>query len=258
MAKKKTNDWLPEGAELRVVPLSSLMENPDNAFEERREVFNELVEEIRVNGYDEPMKVVAKDDGMFMVVCGNHRLRALRQLEYKEVAVIIRHDWDDAKADVQTFRNNMLRGELNVAKGRELWAKLTTKYSFDELELRELTLMYDERLFERIALVRQKDVSLAKKTKEKSDRLQMKVLDDLGLMLNHLVTKYGGQMEKGWCYFMFGGQWQLVVEMDREMKGLVETFQKKYGGKEDDVREALKTLLSGDIGAVEDEQEKQA
>lgn len=95
--------------------------------------FELLKASIEANGFLQPI-VVYEEGGAFVLVDGEHRIKACDQLGKTEVLAVVAPDRDKAEAAARALRISMnkLRGELNhTAVGREL------------LELDELAPMVD-------------------------------------------------------------------------------------------------------------------
>ena len=63
--------------EVKNLPVTLLKEDSRNTQKQSRKVFNDLKENIRTHGFDEPLLVTRNEDGeTFTIRSGNHRYRA--------------------------------------------------------------------------------------------------------------------------------------------------------------------------------------
>lgn len=117
---------MSEVKELVMVPVDKIKPNEWNPNEQSEETFNQLVEEIKEDGFDHPLNLVNCPEvkGEFVIIGGEHRWRAACLLGYKEVPCYI-HDWDEKQQKVKTVRRNLISGKLNARKFTDLVEELS-------------------------------------------------------------------------------------------------------------------------------------
>lgn len=102
--------------ELRDVPVGACLANEWNANKMDDETFVVLVEEIRTNGFLDPIEVVALEGEQYRIIGGEHRHKAAARLEMETIParVLVGDRWDDG--DLQKFRT-MRANDQSVANG---------------------------------------------------------------------------------------------------------------------------------------------
>lgn len=108
-----------------LVPISSLQPSGWNPNEQTEAVFCGLVEEIRADGFGNPLGVVPIDPGdegeaRYRIIEGEHRYRAAIELGMVAVPCFIYAGWDETTQKLKTVRRNLLTGSLDEAKFTEL------------------------------------------------------------------------------------------------------------------------------------------
>jgi len=121
-----------EGAIL--VPIEKLLFTSWNVNEMTDAEFSELVAEIEDGGFDEPCDIVPSldDPGSFLVLGGEHRVRACHSLAWKEVPCVVKKHLigaDEATLKMWSVKRNHIRGRVNAQKYADLERSLTEKHN---------------------------------------------------------------------------------------------------------------------------------
>jgi hypothetical protein len=124
-----------------MIPVERLKENPDNPRTITRDQFNRLVASIR----EFPSMLTARPlivDAQMMVLGGNQRLRAIKQLGMKSVPVMMAEDWTEEERKEFLIRDNVNSGEWDV----DMLANLFERETLEEYGLsdKELGLFLDD------------------------------------------------------------------------------------------------------------------
>lgn len=113
-----------------MVPLSKLKGNPDNPRILRDEKFLKLKKSIT----DFPdmlnyraIVAVSEDDGTFMVLGGNMRLKALKELKIKEAPVMLADHWTQEQRREFAIKDNVGFGEWD-------WDQLANEWNAEDLD----------------------------------------------------------------------------------------------------------------------------
>jgi ParB-like chromosome segregation protein Spo0J len=138
-----------EGAVM--LPIDNLVFTDWNVNEMNDAEFSELVSEIEDGGFDEPIGVVPVKDqpDHYLVLSGEHRVRACHALSIKEVpAVIKKHltDADEATIKMWSVKRNNIRGRINAEKFAALERNLTEKHKVSLEAARQKMLVKGELL----------------------------------------------------------------------------------------------------------------
>ena len=120
--------------ELQRIPIARIRANP---FQPRREFdpasLAELEASIRANGLLQPVTVRRKGDS-YELVAGERRLRAVRNLEWKDVPAVVR-DFDDQTLLVLALVENLQRADLNPIEEARGYQRLLGEFSLTHQEV---------------------------------------------------------------------------------------------------------------------------
>ena len=119
---------------IQSVPLSKLVDHPDNPNHMSGSTFAKLVRNIERTGRYEPIVVRPLDrkKNSFQIINGHHRRRALKQLGYDSARAIV-WDIDDEQTDIFLATLNRLGGSDVLAKKIALLKRLTEKMNARKL-----------------------------------------------------------------------------------------------------------------------------
>lgn len=121
-------------SELQRIPTSRIRPNP---YQPRREfdpaTLAELEASIRTNGLLQPITVRRKGDG-YELIAGERRLRAVRNLDWKEVPAVVR-DFDDQTMLVLALVENLQRADLNPIEEARGYQRLLGEFSLTHQEV---------------------------------------------------------------------------------------------------------------------------
>lgn len=116
-----------------MIEIEKLKPNPWNPNEQSEETFNQLVEEIREDGFDHPLNVV-EDEAGYTIIGGEHRWRAACLLGIKKVPCYVHDNWNKNLQKLKTVRRNLMTGRLNARKFTDLVEELNkTGLQIDEM-----------------------------------------------------------------------------------------------------------------------------
>lgn len=224
----------PSAEDLDVVKLlvEEIMPDPLNPNVETPETFNMLVSTISEDGFDQPVVVCplsdleretfkAEPQVKYVLSKGEHRWRAARVLGHKTIPAVIRQ-WDSLTRRTRLVRDNQVRGETDKSKFTELVHSLQHEHQLDS-ELASSLLGFDtsKEMFKLMVSDGAKK-NLEEKNVVDKAKDELKVLDDLSLVLNTLFTKHGHTLPYGYMMFMWGGKINAMVEMEDDLKAQVE------------------------------------
>ncbi len=131
-------DYLPGDAapgEAVELPVAQLRPNP---FQPRKAVdraaLQELVASIRENGLLQPVVVRPIDGGAWEIVAGERRFRAVQELGWTHVPVVIR-DVDDRTMLVFALIENLQREDLNPLDEAEAYRRLVDEFGLTQSQV---------------------------------------------------------------------------------------------------------------------------
>src|SRR5690242_16029565 len=121
-------------SELQRIPTSRIRPNP---FQPRREfdpaALAELEASIKANGLLQPVTVRRKGDS-YELIAGERRLRAVRNLDWKDVPAVVR-DFDDQALLVLALVENLQRADLNAVEEARGYQRLLGEFSLTHQEV---------------------------------------------------------------------------------------------------------------------------
>lgn len=125
-----------QGSDLQRIPVSRIRPNP---FQPRREfeptALAELEASIRASGLLQPLTVRRKGEG-YELIAGERRLRAITNLQWKEVTAVVR-DFDDQSLLVLALVENLQRADLNPIEEARGYQRLLGEFSLTHQEVAE-------------------------------------------------------------------------------------------------------------------------
>ena len=132
--ENKTKTQIKTHNKFKIVPIENLIENPNNPNRMSKSSFAKLVRNIERTGLYEPI-IVRKKNTKYEIINGHFRVKALKQLCYKNVDICI---WDanNQQIDILMATMNRLGGTDILEKKLALLKKLSKE--FDSKQLSEI------------------------------------------------------------------------------------------------------------------------
>lgn len=229
-------------SEFTMIPIEQLELADFNANRMDEETLNKLVTKIQENGFDEPLQVcpIEGQKDKYVVVGGNHRLKAARILGMAEVPCSIK-DWDEEKQKTEIVSRNLIKGDIDRKKFNSLVRDLTESGAMALKDISKRMGFSDDSHF----------LKYYKEDKKKRDELvgeaaitkakdEVKAVEDVTFLLNKIFAEFGDTVPQGFMFFMHKGQMHLLTRMDKDMSKLVEEVCKKLRNDETNINEFLK------------------
>lgn len=203
------------------LPIGSILPDSRNCNKMSEKMFSELVQEIKTDGFDEPVIVVLHPEqpGRYLLVNGEHRWRAASSLGMPTIPAVIKESWDAATRAVKLIRRNNLHGELDSVQFSSLLAEIENSYSMSKEEM-AVAMCFDgvEDMLKHVP----KESALASDGEDQGQKNAKKVVAGLQQVINKLVSEFGWSLQQGFIFFLFGGKQHMAVDMDEDLRGLVE------------------------------------
>lgn len=238
--------------ETKLIEVSKIHPNEWNPNEQSDEIFNQLVEEIREDGFDHPLNVVPceweGEEGHYVIIGGEHRWQASKLLGLEKVPCFIHDDWDEAQQKLKTVRRNLLGGSLNARKFTDLVNSL--KHTLDVEDMPTLFGFEDSREFEKYLIDdrEEKDRSFLDSLVEDSKR-ELHATDSLMAIVATIFKECDGlaTIDQNYLFFTLKGSLQMALICDHDTWKTVEEMVahiRESGEKATDfVGNALKNAL---------------
>jgi hypothetical protein len=221
--KKKPLKLAKATLEVFDIAVENLIPDEDNPNEMDEATFDQLVEEIREQGFDEPIQVREHPslEGKFQIGSGHHRTKAAIVLGMSVVPAIIK-DWSDREIKVALVKRNVLRGDPNKQKLVALYRDLAK--GKDSVQVQRELGFTSTKKFE--ALYEQAAKNLNPKQRKKLDEAKetIKSVDDLSSVLNKIFKESGSELDKGYMVFSFGGKKHHYFQIDKTTQDNLETI----------------------------------
>jgi hypothetical protein len=209
--------------EFKWIPIDSIVPNGWNPNTQDDITFNVMQDEIAQVGFIDPLEVVPLDDGTFMILGGEHRWRAAKNLNHEEVPCVVLTDEKWRESDLQKFvtvRLNVIHGKMDPDKFVALYNEMAAKYGAESMQ--RLMGYADTRQFEKMVswvkkgLAKSLPKEMSKEIEEKTK--DIKTVQDLERIIQELFAKYGDTVNQSFMIFTYGKQQHIYVAMDAKMR----------------------------------------
>lgn len=229
------------------IPLALLVAHEDNPNTQSEKVFDELVERIRQEGFDEPIIVYPEiirgnPTGKYKIASGHHRAKAAELAGFDKVPAIIREGWDEDRALIELTARNALRGNLDPVLFTKTYNKLKDTYGEDQL--RKMMGLTDKKQF--AALYKGVRAQLTPRQQKKLDEAkeEIKSVDDLSQVLNEIFREHGTKIDRSMLVFSFGGKNHLYIKVDKTTFDRIKKLSEECEDGEAEMGRVFDHLLS--------------
>ena len=237
-----------------MIEVNCIHPNEWNPNQQTDDTFNQLVDEIKEDGFDHPLNLVPFEDHpdhtddtpQWKIIGGEHRWKASQILGMKKVPAIIHYDWDEVQQKLKTVRRNLLSAELNSKKFTALVHSLGD--NVDSEAMHNLFGFDDKSEFEKY-FIRDKDV------KEKTfldglldeARRDKYVVDSLSDIISTIFAECAETIDQSYLFFTYKGAMVAVVLCDetcsKSVKRLVDHLKDTGEDVSNFMSEAINTEL---------------
>lgn len=217
-----------------------------NSQKQTKHQFEELKKNMSEVGFDESLIVRTMADGSYEVISGNHRFKAAKELGFTEIPCVIRDDWDDVKAQLQSVRRNYARGAIDKNLFTEQVNALQEQgVSFTDIvdgigfaDMDEFASMYKDQQ------EKEKEAHEAMAEEASSDIQQVKMIDDLGIIISTILEQYGDTVPNSFIIFPVSGKRHLYIASNGSLKKSLQQIATACVQQGMDINVALAGLLS--------------
>ena len=222
-AKKKSTRKKKDAVkiwEVQHLPADLLNEDPANTQRQDRKTFEELKKNIQQHGFDENLIVTVNEDGeTYTIRSGNHRFRAGRALGMAEFPCVVRSDWDEVAAALQSVRRNYARGEIDRAAFTAVVDELQKTHKVDMDDIYGGMGFTDADAFSVYYEQEKATVdSIARDVAGSASAEKVKLMDNLGLVLSHIFEEYGDTVPCSFIVFPAGGKHHMFIQSTNALK----------------------------------------
>ncbi len=206
----------PERSKLEVVDIAveDLIPDDDNPNEMDEATFDALIDEIRAQGFDEPIQVRPHPTmkGKYQIGSGHHRVKAATVIGMTHIPSVIKK-WSDREQKVALTKRNVLRGQMNKGKLAKLYKELVKDH--DPVQVQRELGFQDRKKFEAMIDEVSKNLNPKQKKKLAEAKEKIKSMDDLSSVLNRIFKESGSELDHGYMVFSFGGQDHHYYQIDK-------------------------------------------
>jgi hypothetical protein len=242
------------------IPFDKIVLSPENPNKMDEAEFDELVDGIIKEGFDEPILVVpqlgpdGKETGKYINFSGEHRYKGLavaaarpdagnKVFGWTSIPAIVKQGWDDDKRKINLVRRNFLRGRPDPEKTIKIFTDLKAK-GYNDAVLRLQMGFTKQDSFDR--MFKQVRQALPAEQKKKLDEAkeEIKSIDDLSGVVNKLFTEHGSTMSQGYMVFSLGGKKHHYYAIDGETEKMLCGLEERIQRRKIDAATAFKELLA--------------
>ena len=248
------------GGELIELPMDKLEPCDWNPQMMSETMFNQLVEEIREDGFDEPILVVPHpdpekaEDGVYRIISGEHRWEAAKTLGYEKIPAIIKTKWDETDQKLKTVRRNMLRGSQDPVKFSRLVKQINDDDGVALADIPQLMGFDDDKAFKKLYIAdkEEEDAAVAGAAKKDAEeqRSEMEMINNLSFILNEIFSKYGSSVPAGFVFFWYKNRMHLMVQEDTKLEKRVEHLVRYCTAQGTSIQSILDSALDAEFKKI--------
>ena len=248
------------------LPLWRLHPNEWNPNKQKAATFNELVEEIRTDGFDHPLQVVPWDDcpykdadvkpikfeidggeqeaRYFRIIGGEHRFKAVTHLGWEDVPCSI-YDWDAEEQRIKTVKRNLLAGSLDSAKFTQMVKDMEGNGHAREDLIAQMGFTSEKDFTRHVKEEKQTVARDFLTTLREQASKEAELVDGLSDILNSIFSQYGDTVEQDFLFFLWKGKLHMVVRMDKELHETLQSVVEEVKESKENMNDRLKRCLGG-------------
>lgn len=254
-----------EGKDLVQVPVDKLEPNDWNPNRMSEGKFNELVDEIREDDFDDPLKVVPhpdpkkSDDGYYLIIDGEHRWQAARILGLATVPCAVKDKWEDTTVQqVKTVRRNLLHGDIDKTR----FTKLVHRLNETGMALKDMprALGFEsEQAFRDKFIAEQQEKEEGQKqaasnAAKDDERKENSVVQNLSFILNEIFQEYGETVPHGFIFFCHKNKFHLMVQMDDKLEKEIDLAVKYVRESGKNINVFIRRALGLEFDAIKEQE----
>jgi hypothetical protein len=183
-----------------------------NPNEESEAVFAQLVQKIREQGFKHPVDLVP-DGERYRVIAGEHRVKAAAVVGLSQVPAYIDDVSEEDRQQIESIRDNVVRGTVDPARFTRIYGKLAHKYGPDAL--RRMMGLTEEAAFRRLYRDTQRSLPPEIRKRMAASKKEVATVEDLGRVLQEIFATYGSSVDLSFVVFSFGGREHLLVRCEK-------------------------------------------
>ena len=243
----------PSSLKVFDIPIAMLVEHGENPNVQTEKVFDEIVDKIRRQGFDEPIIVVPevvklKPTGKYLIVSGHHRKKAAVTLGMTALPAVIREGWSEDQVLVELMARNSLGGSMDPFKFTEAFDKLKKRY--DPEQIKKMVGLTEKKAFD--ALYKKVKDALPAKAKKKLEEAKedIKSIEDLTGILHQIFKEHGSELDYGMMVFSHGGKEHHYIRISTSTNKTIKALKKQIEDNDLTADDVFAEIFKGDFGNV--------
>lgn len=229
------------------IPIELLVDSEENANEQDEATFDQIVQAIKTDGFDEPIKVIPIEDGpnkgKYIIVSGHHRKKAGVVAGMKAIPAVIKEGWDDDKRKIELIAQNMRRGQLNPEKFTRAFNELRQKgYDMSVLKLR-MGFTKDE-IFNKVYKAIEQRLSPVQKERLASAKEKITSIEGISSALHDVFKEHGTDLDHGFVIVSYAGKSHHYIEADKALHTAMTQFEEECKNRGIFAADAFKAMLA--------------
>jgi len=242
-------------ADICLVEFGKLVPNDWNPNEMSQAKFDALAKAVDDHGFSNPILCIEEDEnGKCQIVGGEHRyhLLAVKGVPSDELVpcvILPRAEWDADRRKMETVRQNVIHGELNVEKFMTLLEDLGRKYE-EESILLMMGFTDEDNINKLIDAAKGGLDDQDAKDRLEEARSEIKTIDDLSIVLNTLFDRYGKTLQFNFMFFVYGGRAHYMIQMKSKLKKTMDYIRLFCVQNEVNMNDVMHVLINKNMAAL--------
>lgn len=198
------------------IPISKIEFLPNNPRFMLEKDLRELIKNIERYGYNQPIVVYPRQDGKYVVVKGNQRLRALKEMGMSEIECVVVNYSNEDEAMLDAIADNMIRGEFDPIIFSKVYSGLVKKYG-ESYVLERIGSPSTKKLKKLISEI-ERDLPEEARKRLHEAKEKIRTVEDLAKILHEILSEDISTYQYGYVVIRdFKNQRSIVIYADEEV-----------------------------------------
>lgn len=198
-----------------MISIDKIQPDPENPNVEDIPVFNDLVDDIKADGFLEPILVSTEDGEIFIIISGEHRWKAGKVAGLTELPAVVVQGWDRDRRHIKMIRMNAIAGKFQPEKFTKMYTRLRDTYSEEELRKR-IGFGSREAALEKLLkdVTRGMPAGAREQIEQRAEKIRS--VEDLATVVQSMYAKHGSTLENNYIIFSFGGAQHVMIRATKD------------------------------------------
>ncbi len=215
--------------EVHLLPVDKMRPNPWNPQKMSVREYDLLLDNIRSRGFLEPGLTIEikkeKKLDYYRILGGEHRWKAALDLKMPEMPCVVlpARSLTEAEQKKLVVRMNKIRGNLSIVQFNELFQEMIKKGEIrPETAAWELGFGDEDQFFMMVENARQQLPAGPARREFDGKKQDVKTIDELRLLVEKLLRKYGNTLQANYMIISFGEQRHLWIRTTEKVLSSIE------------------------------------